>query len=158
RPARGMGLRDAGDGRAAPGDHAARRRGRGQGRRTLPRPPGRRAAMTAPVVAVVPAYNEEEAIEGVVRGLAPLPVGREVGVVDDGSRDRTGERARAAGAVVLRPAFNLGIGGAVQTGFLWAVRRGARAAIQVDGDGQHPAEEVPRVLAPVLEGRADVAI
>lgn len=119
------------------------------------------AAVTSaegPVVAVVPAYEEEDAIADVVRGLLALPLGPEVVVVDDGSRDRTGERARAAGAVVLRPAFNLGIGGAVQTGFLWAVRRGARAVVQVDGDGQHPPSEVAKVLAPVLERRADVAI
>lgn len=111
-----------------------------------------------PVVAVVPAYNEEEAVGDVVRALLALPFAVEVVVVDDGSADRTAERARAAGAHVLRPAFNLGIGGAVQTGWMWAARRGARAAIQVDGDGQHPASEVGKVLAPVLEGRADVAI
>lgn len=121
----------------------------------LPRPDG-------PVVAVVPAYQEQDAVGDVVRSLLALPVapalGLEVVVVDDGSRDATGERARAAGARVLRPAFNLGIGGAVQTGFLHAVRRGARAVVQVDGDGQHPASEVPRVLGPVLAGAADVAI
>lgn len=114
--------------------------------------------MTGPVVAVVPAYQEEATVGDVVRGLLALPVAPEVVVVDDGSSDRTSERAEAAGARVLRPAFNLGIGGAVQTGFLWAAHRGARAAVQVDGDGQHPATEVPRVLAPVLGGRADVAV
>ena len=66
--------------------------------------------------------------------------------------------ARASGAVVLRPAFNLGIGGAVQLGFRYARRRGAVACVQVDGDGQHPAHEVPRLLEPVLAGRADVVI
>lgn len=111
-----------------------------------------------PVVAVVPAFQEEASVGDVVRSLRALPLGVEVVVVDDGSADATGDEARRAGAVVLRPAFNLGIGGAVQTGFLWAATRGARAAVQVDGDGQHPASEVPAVLAPVLEGRADVAI
>jgi glycosyltransferase involved in cell wall biosynthesis len=107
-------------------------------------------------VAVVPAWNEEASVGDVVRGLRSL--GLEVVVVDDGSTDATGARAREAGAVVLRPAFNLGIGGAVQTGFRWARLRGARAVVQVDGDGQHPASEVPIVLAPVLDGRADVTI
>lgn len=111
-----------------------------------------------PVVAVVPAYNEEGAVGDVVRGLLAIAERPRVVVVDDGSRDATGRVAREAGATVLRPAFNLGIGGAVQTGFRWAARAGARAAVQVDGDGQHPPEAVSAVLAPVLAGRADVAI
>lgn len=111
-----------------------------------------------PVVAVVPAFNEQDAVAQVVRDLLALPDPPVVVVVDDGSTDETGARARAAGAIVLRPGFNLGIGGAVQTGFVWAFRHGARAVVQVDGDGQHPAGEVPKVLAPVLAGRADVAI
>ena len=116
-----------------------------------PREPG-------PVVAVVPAFQEEATVGDVVRSLRALPLAIEVVVVDDGSTDRTAEEAVRAGAVVLHPAFNLGIGGAVQTGFLWAVARGARAAVQVDGDGQHPASQVPAVLAPVLAGAADVVI
>lgn len=111
-----------------------------------------------PVVAVVPAYNEQDAVGHVVRDLLALADPPIVVVVDDGSTDATGARAREAGAIVLRPGFNLGIGGAVQTGFLWAARHGARAVVQVDGDGQHPASEVPKVLAPVLSGTADVAI
>ncbi|MCE9636393.1 MAG: glycosyltransferase [Planctomycetes bacterium] len=111
-----------------------------------------------PVVAIVPAFNEQDAVAHVVRDLLALPEPPVVLVVDDGSSDATGARAREAGAIVLRPGFNLGIGGAVQTGFLWAARHGARAVIQVDGDGQHPASEVSKVLAPVLAGHADVAI
>lgn len=110
------------------------------------------------VVAVVPAFNEEGAVGDVVRALLALSPAPEVVVVDDGSTDRTGEAARAAGAVVLTPTFNLGIGGAVQTGLRWALRSGADAAVQVDGDGQHPASEVAAVVAPVLAGRADICI
>lgn len=112
----------------------------------------------AAVVAVVPAFNEERAVGDVVRELIALPDGVEVVVVDDASTDRTGEVARTAGAHVLRPPFNLGIGGAVQLGFRYALARGAAAAVQVDGDGQHPACEVGRVVAPVLAGEADVCI
>jgi glycosyltransferase involved in cell wall biosynthesis len=117
-----------------------------------------RVAAAGPVVAIVPAYQEEASVGEVVRSLRALDPPLMVVVVDDGSTDRTAERAREAGAVVLRPAFNLGIGGAVQTGLRWAARRKARAAVQVDGDGQHPAAEVAKVLRPVLDGRADVAI
>lgn len=114
--------------------------------------------MSGPVVAVVPAYREEASVGDVVRGLLALEQRIDVVVVDDGSDDDTSGAARAAGATVLRPPFNLGIGGAVQTGFRHAVRMGARAAVQVDGDGQHPADAVGLVLAPVLAGEADVVI
>lgn len=116
------------------------------------------ASAAGPIVAVVPAWNEEASVAEVVAGLRALPLGLTVVVVDDGSADRTSAAARGAGAVVLVPPFNLGIGGAVQTGMRWAVARGARAAVQVDGDGQHPPASVPAVLAPVLDGRADVCI
>ena len=110
------------------------------------------------VVAVVPAYNEEEAVGDVVRALKALPERIHVVVVDDFSTDRTSQVARAAGATVLRSPFNLGIGGAVQLGFRYARARGAAVAVQVDGDGQHPAEQVGAVVAPVLAGDVDVCI
>ena len=111
-----------------------------------------------PVVAVVPAWNEAATVGGVVRALKSLAEAPLVVVVDDGSTDATGAAAREAGAVVLTPPFNLGIGGAVQTGLRWAAERGARAVVQVDGDGQHPPDQVGSILGPVLAGRADVCI
>lgn len=116
--------------------------------------------MKPPVVVVVPAYQEEASVGSVVAALRALSLDRplEVVVVDDGSTDRTAERARDAGAIVLRPAFNLGIGGAVQLGLRYAARRGAAAAVQVDGDGQHPADALPDLLRPILAGAADVTI
>jgi len=110
------------------------------------------------LILVSPAYNEEENIGAVVAALrAELPEA-EVVVVDDGSTDRTGEVARDAGATVLRLPFNLGIGGAVQTGFLYALRRGCDAACQVDGDGQHPADQVRELVALARASDADVVI
>jgi glycosyltransferase involved in cell wall biosynthesis len=109
-------------------------------------------------LAIVPAYNESESIERVIDDLRAHAPDCDVVVVDDHSTDDTAERARRAGAVLLRLPYNLGIGGAVQTGFRYARRRGYRYAFQFDGDGQHPADEVYKLLAPLRDGAADVVI
>lgn len=112
--------------------------------------------MSRRIVAVVPAYNEELAIPGVVRGIHGFDPSIVVVVVDDHSQDATAAAARAAGAVVLRLPFNLGIGGAVQTGFKYALREGFDVAVRLDGDGQHVPEELGRLLAPIDAGEADI--
>jgi hypothetical protein len=112
----------------------------------------------ARVLVVVPAFEEAANIAGVVHDLrAHIPTA-EVLVVDDGSTDDTARRARAAGARVARLPFNLGVGAAMQTGFLAALDGGYDAAVQVDGDGQHPASEIAGLLAPILGDEADVVI
>jgi glycosyltransferase involved in cell wall biosynthesis len=93
-------------------------------------------------LAVVPAYNESDTVSGVVRSLRESAPGFDVLVIDDGSTDATADLARAAGAKVLRHPFNLGIGGAVQSGFVFALENGYERMIQVDGDGQHMADEI----------------
>lgn len=110
------------------------------------------------VLAIVPAYNEGESVRDVVADLRAHVPGVVVLVVDDGSSDDTAARAREAGARVCRLGGNLGIGGAVQTGFRYAEGRGFAAVFQCDGDGQHPGSEVAAILAPVLAGEADVVI
>jgi glycosyltransferase involved in cell wall biosynthesis len=107
-------------------------------------------------VAVVPAFDEEEAIAGVVRDVRAFDPEIDVVVVDDGSRDRTADAAAAAGAVVVRLPFNLGIGAAVQTGFRYALERDYDVAVRLDGDGQHDAAELPKLLAPLERDEADV--
>ncbi len=97
-------------------------------------------------LAIVPAYNEEGSVARVVRDLHRRAPGFDVLVVDDGSTDRTSAEARAVGARVLRMPFNLGIGGTVQAGYQYALEHGYDVAIQVDGDGQHDAGEVPKLL------------
>src|SRR5207249_10248729 len=109
-------------------------------------------------VAIVPALNEEVAIAGVIDELRAFDPGLDVVVVDDGSVDRTAAVAAARGARVLRLPFNLGIGGAVQTGFRFAFERGYDIAVRVDGDGQHDPAQLARVLEPVLRDEVDVAV
>jgi glycosyltransferase involved in cell wall biosynthesis len=107
-------------------------------------------------LAIIPAYNEEEAVAGVIAELASLDI--DALVVDDGSADGTFEVARAAGARVVRLPFNLGIGAAVQTGYMAALAGGYDVAIQVDGDGQHPATEIPKLLVKLQESGADLVV
>ena len=109
-------------------------------------------------IAIVPAYNEEGNIARVISELKEHDPGMDILVVSDGSFDRTEEVAREAGAKVLHLPFNLGIGGAVQTGFQYAWENGYDLAVRCDGDGQHIPSELPKVIAPVVAGDADIAI
>jgi glycosyltransferase involved in cell wall biosynthesis len=109
-------------------------------------------------IALVPALNEEGTIASVIEELHAFDPEFAVIVVDDGSLDRTAEVARAAGAIVLRLPFNLGIGGAVQTGFRYAYENGFDVAVRVDGDGQHDASQLAAVVQPVLRGETDIAV
>jgi glycosyltransferase involved in cell wall biosynthesis len=107
-------------------------------------------------LAAIAAYNEEVAIGSVVLGC--MRHADEVLVVDDGSEDRTAEIAKMAGAAVLRHAGNAGKGVAIQTALDYARTNGFGAMVLLDGDGQHDPAEIPQLLAPVLDGEADLAI
>jgi hypothetical protein len=107
-------------------------------------------------LAIIPAYNEAEAIERVLRDLRRHAPWADALVVSDGSRDGTADRARRAGATVLELRVNLGIGGAVQAGYRYALRQGYDLAFQFDGDGQHRASRLADIAAPILDGTADV--
>lgn len=113
--------------------------------------------MTAETLVIIPAYNEEDALPGVLADLRQRFPDFDVVVIDDGSADRTSEVARAGGAAVVTLPFNLGVGGALRTGFRYAVRHGYRRAVQLDADGQHDAAEVHRLLG-ALDGGADLVI
>jgi glycosyltransferase involved in cell wall biosynthesis len=110
------------------------------------------------ILAVVPAYNESGAIGIVVEQIRRLQPALDIVVIDDGSTDGTAKAAEKAGARVLRLPYNLGIGGAVQTGFRFAALHGYDIAVQVDGDGQHIPSEIPLLLSEMEKTGADVVI
>ena len=97
-------------------------------------------------LAILPAHDEAETVAAVIDSVRLHAPMFDVLVIDDGSTDATGPIAREAGAMVLRHPFNLGIGGAVQSGFIFAMERGYDYAVQVDADGQHCAEEITKLL------------
>lgn len=107
---------------------------------------------------IVPAFNEENNIGQVVDDILGAGLSLDVVVIDDGSHDRTSEIARSHGARVITLPFNLGIGGAVQTGLKFAHRHQYDVVIQIDGDGQHVPAEIPLLLAPLQRQEADVSI
>ncbi|MFO7573154.1 MAG: glycosyltransferase family 2 protein [Gaiellaceae bacterium] len=109
-------------------------------------------------IAVVPAFNEEGAIGRVVDEIRAVDPSIDVVVVDDASTDETARVASARGATVLSLPFNVGIGGAVQTGLRYALEEGYDVAVRLDGDGQHDAGELPKLFAPIALGEADVVI
>jgi glycosyltransferase involved in cell wall biosynthesis len=108
------------------------------------------------VVAVVPAFEEEACIGQVVKSVAAL--GYDCVVVDDASTDRTADLAEQAGAIVIRLPINLGVGGALRAGFRYASESGADIVVQVDGDGQHPTEQIGELLRHLDEGDFDMVV
>jgi len=110
------------------------------------------------IIAVVPAYDEAEVIGKVVDEIRAFDPTIDVVVVDDASSDETASVAETHGAVVLRLPHNVGIGGAVQTGLKFALAEGYDTAVRLDGDGQHDAGELGKLLAPLERGEADLVI
>jgi len=106
---------------------------------------------------IIPALNEEETVAAVVRGVLDHLDG-DILVVDDGSHDRTAVVATAAGAIVLRHPFNLGVGAALRTGFRYAAEHGYQVVVQVDADGQHEVTDAKRLVELVTDGDADLAV
>lgn len=102
---------------------------------------------TFSLMALIPAYNEAETVEDTVTSVLDVLKPQQVVVVDDGSSDGTGQRAEAAGATVLRLPHNLGVGGALRTGYKFAQRHGYSRLIQLDADGQHCAAAGHELLA-----------
>jgi glycosyltransferase involved in cell wall biosynthesis len=106
----------------------------------------------------IPAWNEEASIAEVVGDVRKHLPQADILVVDDGSGDATTARAQEAGALVASLPFNQGLGAALQTGYLYAMREGYEYCAHLDADGQHPPAEVARLLAEVYADRADLVI
>lgn len=108
---------------------------------------------------IIPAYNEEKNIERVIADLKQEGLNLDILIIDDGSSDHTtliAEKTQKAMVVTLPN--NLGIGGAVQTGFKYAERNNYDAVVRVDGDGQHRPAEIPKIIKPILDQEADLVI
>ena len=110
-----------------------------------------------PVLVIIPAFNERESLPGTLAELRSVVAEYDIVVIDDGSADDTAAIARANGAICLQLPFNLGIGGALRTGFRFAVDSGYQRAIQFDADGQHDATQIAALLAPLDDG-ADMVV
>jgi glycosyltransferase involved in cell wall biosynthesis len=110
------------------------------------------------VAAIVPAFNEARNLPRLAEALRAHAPALEVCLVDDGSTDDTAQVAASLGWTVLPLPMNLGIGGAVQAGYLWALERGHDVAVQIDGDGQHDPAFLETLIAPIRAGQADVVI
>lgn len=111
------------------------------------------------VLIIIPAYNESEAISGVLNALREQTPEYDVLVVNDGSTDNTAQVVkRHPGVNLVQLPFNMGIGSTVQTGYKYAVQNGYDIAVQCDADGQHPVHQLPKIINAVLEGKGDMVI
>jgi glycosyltransferase involved in cell wall biosynthesis len=111
----------------------------------------------APLAVVIPAYNEEPTVADVITSIPAEVAGlqTEVIVVVDGAKDTTAARAMSAGALVCDVPVNRGQGAALRLGYWLARARGAQVIVTIDADGQYDADEIARLVEPILSGRAD---
>ncbi|MFZ2257176.1 MAG: glycosyltransferase family 2 protein [Clostridiaceae bacterium] len=110
------------------------------------------------ILAVIPAYNEEKSIAAVIQDIRHFNPDIDILVIDDGSMDNTYKEAKSAGAKVISLPRNLGIGGAVQTGYKYANGRDYDVVIQVDGDGQHDPKDLMKLVSLIKSNEADLVI
>ena len=110
------------------------------------------------VLIIIPAHNEEASLPRTLEEVRTRAPGVDMLVVDDGSRDHTARAACGAGVPVVRHPVNLGVGGALQTGFRWAVERDYDVGVQLDADGQHDPAFLGALLEPLRRDACDVSI
>jgi glycosyltransferase involved in cell wall biosynthesis len=110
------------------------------------------------ILTVIPAYNEEKNIAGVIGEIKKSFPNTDIVVINDGSEDKTKKCVQAAGAKLINLPYNMGYGAALQTGFKYAIKNKYNYVIQIDGDGQHDPADISRLLEPLFLGEADVVI
>lgn len=110
------------------------------------------------IIVLIPAYNEEKSISSVISQIRYYAPEVDILVINDGSTDSTFEKAVEAGARVVNLPFNLGIGGAMQTGYIYAKYHNYDIAIQVDGDNQHDPSYIHKLIQPIINDTADMVI
>jgi glycosyltransferase involved in cell wall biosynthesis len=114
--------------------------------------------MNRRIAVIIPAYNEEKTIASVISGVRELGDEYHAVVINDCSIDSTTAKAEQEGAIVIELPLNLGIGGAVQTGFKYALAQGFDACVQVDGDGQHPPYQIPALVDLLFREDVDIVV
>lgn len=112
----------------------------------------------AKIIVIIPAYNEAGTIGDVITSVKSTAPYADIVVINDGSGDDTAGAAARHGVVVLNHPYNIGIGATMQTGYKYALRSGYTVAVQVDGDGQHPADQIRIIIEPILRGEADIVV
>ncbi len=113
---------------------------------------------TSPILVIIPVHNEKGTIADVINEVRNKAPPCDILVVDDASNDGSLKIARQTGVLVVDLPFNLGIGGAVQTGFKIAKQRGYDIVVQVDGDGQHDPSFIGQLVKPLIAGTSDISI
>ena len=108
------------------------------------------------LIAIIPAYNEESTIGDVIKATSRFVV--EILVISDGSTDSTADVARNAGATVIDNIVNRGLGKTIKRGYAEAIKRGADIVVQIDADGQYDPQEIPKLIQPILENKADLVL
>ena len=111
-----------------------------------------------PWILIIPAFNEAKNLARVLTTVTSAGFEFEPVVIDDGSLDETGAVAARSGGTVIRHPFNLGYGAALQTGYKYALERGASLLVQMDADGQHDAGEISELIAPIVRGDLDLVV
>lgn len=108
------------------------------------------------LIAIIPAYNEESTIGDVIKATSRFV--DEILVINDGSTDKTGETARNVGATIIDNIVNRGLGKTIKRGYDEAIKRGADIVVQIDADGQYDPEEIPKLIKPIIDNKADLVL
>lgn len=110
------------------------------------------------ILIIIPAYNEEESLGGVIEAVKSVGPPSDILVVNDGSHDKTSSIAGRYDVTVVDHPYNMGIGAAMETGYRYALRAGYDIAVQVDADGQHPAGQIKHLVEPIIKNAAHVVV